>query len=121
MGAMSWGYGSNERQSPRPAFARPWRDELRLGTPATSEGGQGTPSIREAIATITCRNFSTPTSSNPNPIPSHFYTGFTENLNSRLAHHNSGGNPHSAKYRPWRRDKKESLWRSAVHGRASPE
>lgn len=34
--------------------------------------------------------------------PPHFYTGFTESLESRLAHHNSGGDPHTAKYRPWR-------------------
>ena len=33
--------------------------------------------------------------------PPHFYTGFTENLESRLAHHNSGGDPHTTKYRPW--------------------
>ena len=32
----------------------------------------------------------------------HFYTGFTEDLNSRLKHHNSGGDPHTARYRPWR-------------------
>ena len=32
----------------------------------------------------------------------HFYTGFTEDLDSRLIHHNSGGDPHTAKYRPWR-------------------
>ena len=34
--------------------------------------------------------------------PPHFYTGFTENLDSRFAHHNSGGDPHTAQYRPWR-------------------
>jgi predicted GIY-YIG superfamily endonuclease len=34
--------------------------------------------------------------------PPHFYTGFTEDLEARLAHHNSGGDPHTAKYRPWR-------------------
>ena len=34
--------------------------------------------------------------------PPHFSTGFTENLDARLAHHNSGGDPHTAKYRPWR-------------------
>ncbi|HNQ89753.1 MAG TPA: GIY-YIG nuclease family protein [Verrucomicrobiota bacterium] len=34
--------------------------------------------------------------------PPHFYTGFTENLKVRLTHHNSGGDPHTAKYRPWR-------------------
>ena len=34
--------------------------------------------------------------------PSHFYTGFTENLEARLAHHNSGGDPHTSKYLPWR-------------------
>jgi len=33
--------------------------------------------------------------------PPHFYTGFTENIGDRLAHHNSGGDPHTAKYRPW--------------------
>jgi len=31
----------------------------------------------------------------------HYYTGFTENLDSRLKHHNSGGDPHTSKYRPW--------------------
>ena len=30
-----------------------------------------------------------------------FYTGFTENLETRLKDHNSGKNPHTAKYRPW--------------------
>ncbi len=34
--------------------------------------------------------------------PPHFYTGFTEHLEARLVHHNSGGDPHTAKYRPWR-------------------
>ena len=34
--------------------------------------------------------------------PPHFYTGFTENLDARLVHHNSGGDLHTAKYRPWR-------------------
>ena len=33
--------------------------------------------------------------------PAHFYTGFTEDLQARLAHHNSGSDPHTAKYRPW--------------------
>jgi predicted GIY-YIG superfamily endonuclease len=33
--------------------------------------------------------------------PHHYYTGFTENMADRLAHPNSGGDPHSAKYRPW--------------------
>lgn len=32
--------------------------------------------------------------------PPHFQTGFTEDLDSRLIHHNSGGDPHTAKYRP---------------------
>jgi len=30
-----------------------------------------------------------------------FYTGFTENLDSRLKSHNSGGCQHTSKYRPW--------------------
>ena len=34
--------------------------------------------------------------------PSRFYTGFTEDLQARLVHHNSDGAPHTAKYRPWR-------------------
>ena len=33
--------------------------------------------------------------------PPHFYTGFTEDLEARIRHHNSGGDPHTAKYRPW--------------------
>ncbi len=31
-----------------------------------------------------------------------FYTGFTEDLDSRLKSHNSGGSPHTSKYKPWR-------------------
>ena len=34
--------------------------------------------------------------------PPRFYTGFTENLQTRVKHHNSGGDPHTAKYGPWR-------------------
>ncbi len=30
-----------------------------------------------------------------------FYTGFTEDLDSRLKSHNSGGCDHTSKYRPW--------------------
>ena len=31
-----------------------------------------------------------------------FYTGFTEDLDSRLKTHNSGGCDHTLKYKPWR-------------------
>jgi len=31
-----------------------------------------------------------------------FYTGFTEDLPSRLKTHNSGSVPHTSKYKPWR-------------------
>jgi predicted GIY-YIG superfamily endonuclease len=31
----------------------------------------------------------------------HFYTGFTEDLDSRLKSHNSGRSPHTSKYKPW--------------------
>jgi predicted GIY-YIG superfamily endonuclease len=34
--------------------------------------------------------------------PEAFYTGYTENLESRLKKHNSGSVPHTAKQRPWR-------------------
>jgi len=34
--------------------------------------------------------------------PERFYTGFTEDLESRLKSHNRGENPHSARYKPWR-------------------
>jgi putative endonuclease len=30
-----------------------------------------------------------------------FYTGFTENMTRRLADHNAGRDPHTAKFRPW--------------------
>ena len=32
----------------------------------------------------------------------HFYTGVTDDLNARLAKHNSGEVTHTARYRPWR-------------------
>jgi predicted GIY-YIG superfamily endonuclease len=31
-----------------------------------------------------------------------FYTGFTEDIDSRLKSHNSGECTHTSKYRPWR-------------------
>ena len=31
-----------------------------------------------------------------------FYTGFTEDLESRLETHNSGGCDHTSKHKPWR-------------------
>ena len=31
-----------------------------------------------------------------------FYTGFTENLENRLKDHNSGKDPYTADYKPWR-------------------
>jgi len=31
----------------------------------------------------------------------HFYTGLTDDLVERLAKHNAGGVPHTAKHRPW--------------------
>ena len=31
----------------------------------------------------------------------HYYIGFTEDFSNRLAHHNSGAVPHTAKFRPW--------------------
>jgi len=34
--------------------------------------------------------------------PKRYYTGFTEDLESRLKSHNQGSNPHTSKYRPWR-------------------
>ena len=34
--------------------------------------------------------------------PERFYTGFTEDLESRLRSHNWGQDPHTAKYKPWR-------------------
>ena len=33
--------------------------------------------------------------------PKHYYTGFTENLKSRLAAHNAGKCIHTAKFKPW--------------------
>jgi len=34
--------------------------------------------------------------------PGHFYSGFTENLASRLKAHNSGQCAHTSKFKPWR-------------------
>jgi predicted GIY-YIG superfamily endonuclease len=34
-------------------------------------------------------------------VADRFYTGFTENLETRFRDHNSGKDPHTAKYKPW--------------------
>jgi predicted GIY-YIG superfamily endonuclease len=33
--------------------------------------------------------------------PNRFYTGFTENFDTRLKAHNQSKDPHTAKYKPW--------------------
>jgi putative endonuclease len=33
--------------------------------------------------------------------PARFYIGFTEDMKTRLAHHNAGGSVHTNKHRPW--------------------
>jgi len=35
-------------------------------------------------------------------LPHRYYTGFTENLESRLMAHNAGQVPHTSKFRPWK-------------------
>jgi predicted GIY-YIG superfamily endonuclease len=35
-------------------------------------------------------------------VTDRFYTGFTENIENRLKDHNSGKDPHTIKYKPWR-------------------
>ena len=35
-------------------------------------------------------------------VAEHFYTGITEDLDARLAKHNSGAVSHTSKFRPWR-------------------
>jgi predicted GIY-YIG superfamily endonuclease len=34
--------------------------------------------------------------------PGHFYVGLTDELGARLAKHNAGGVPHTARWKPWR-------------------
>ena len=36
--------------------------------------------------------------------PDQRYIGLTNDLEARLAKHNSGGSPHTSKYRPWELD-----------------
>jgi predicted GIY-YIG superfamily endonuclease len=36
-------------------------------------------------------------------FPQETYIGFTTDLQSRLATHNAGGCPHTAKYKPWQK------------------
>jgi len=33
--------------------------------------------------------------------PDHYYKGISDDVEKRLAHHNAGSSPHTAKYRPW--------------------
>ncbi len=35
-------------------------------------------------------------------FPGRFYAGFTRDLKARVAKHNEGGDPHTAKFRPWK-------------------
>ena len=35
-------------------------------------------------------------------LPGQFYVGLTDDLRARLAAHNAGQSPHTAKFKPWR-------------------
>jgi len=92
------------------------RFELRLGKPpsvqsatesegcraeATGEGGQNRLQRIEATARHAVRFYYTYIlESRKSKI--RYYVGFTEDLESRLESHNSGKNPHTAIYKPWR-------------------
>ena len=65
------------------------RNELRLGTPGTSEG------CRAEVARTRKR-------AQDNPMQTSYFHVYILRSEARLAHHNSGGDPHTAKYRPWR-------------------
>ncbi|TAH32772.1 MAG: GIY-YIG nuclease family protein [Alphaproteobacteria bacterium] len=34
-------------------------------------------------------------------VGDHYYTGCTENIETRVRNHNEGSVPHTAKYKPW--------------------
>jgi len=34
--------------------------------------------------------------------PEKIYIGFTEDIEARIHHHNTGASPHTAKFRPWK-------------------
>jgi len=36
------------------------------------------------------------------PFPNQRYIGITDDLKKRLDNHNSGGSPHTSKFRPWK-------------------
>jgi predicted GIY-YIG superfamily endonuclease len=36
------------------------------------------------------------------PRPAEWYVGLTDDLRDRMRVHNSGGSPHTSKFRPWR-------------------
>jgi len=49
-------------------------------------------------------------------VPEHFYVGLTEDLHHRLARHNEGEVPHTAKFKPWRdREKSRSSGPLSCH------
>lgn len=85
--------GSNWRCSGPPAFAR-----LRRATAVTPKRRRregGTPSLRRAnpkriVHVLKSRH----------TVP-HFYVGVTGAVHARLAHHNAGSVPHTARHRPW--------------------
>jgi predicted GIY-YIG superfamily endonuclease len=64
---------------------------------------RGRPVLRslknEAVATINMMYYVYMLHSIPNPGQT--YIGFTENLKTRLASHNSGQSSHTAKFKPW--------------------
>ena len=58
-------------------------------------------------------------------VPEQRYIGLTDDLQARLTSYNSGANPHTAKYRPWRlvtyvaldsREKAAAIERYLKHG-----
>lgn len=48
--------------------------------------------------------------------PKHYYVGSTEDLKARMADHNAGRSPHTAKFRPW-----NLIWYGAFTTKAKAE
>ncbi len=84
------------------------RSELRLGTPVFVQGELrlGTPvfvqgELRLGTPVMKAKFFYTYIIQS-SERGEHFYSGFTEDLDDRLKHHNSGAVPSTAPYCPWR-------------------
>jgi putative endonuclease len=105
--------GSTSLRPPSGGYG--WQASLRAGTVSREKKGRRLPDVARRAKVGWCDTHHWRKGHTPRQVamtyvyllesvsfPGQWYVGHTDDLRSRLAAHNAGQSPHTAKYKPWR-------------------